>query len=142
MRTFLHPRTLDPADRLPSTWSSQNDAVRRTDEVGTTTISASYLGITGSTTLTVKEACLQSIEVSPGGQVVGPGFGTLFNARGTYVGANGQTFVDDLTDRVAWSSSDRSIVAMSNVDLLHGRATALASGKVTISHRRAMTSIA
>jgi plastocyanin len=97
--------------------------------IGTSTISATLSGITGSTVLTVTAAVLQSIAVTPGNPTVPKGLLQQFTAIGTYTDSTTQ----DLTTQVAWASATPSVATISNASGSRGVATAVATGTSTIS---------
>jgi Bacterial Ig-like domain (group 2) len=92
--------------------------------VGTSTISATFEGVSGSTLLTVTEPVLQSIAVTP----ADPSILTLstgsFTANGTY--SDGKTL--DITSQVTWNSSNAVIATIAG----SGTATTLAQGTTII----------
>jgi len=96
---------------------------------GTTTIRAVQAGVTGSTTLTVTDAILVSIAVSPDDVTIPRTSTQQFTALGTF----SDTSMVDITTQVTWTSSDTSVVAISNAQGSQGLATALAKGMVTIT---------
>ena len=93
--------------------------------VGTSTISASSNGISGSTVLTVTAAVLQSIAVAPVDPSVAKGLTVQFTATGTYSDSSTQ----DLTSQVTWVSSDTTIASITS----GGLATAASPGTSTIT---------
>jgi uncharacterized protein YjdB len=92
---------------------------------GTSTISASLDGITGSTSLTVSAAVLQSIAVTPANTSLPTGETEQFTATGTLSDKS----TEDLTSQATWASSDTTWATISNT----GLATAVSPGPVTIS---------
>jgi uncharacterized protein YjdB len=92
---------------------------------GTSTISATLGGISGSTVLTVTAATLQSIAVTPANTSLPVGETEQFTATGTL--SDGTT--ESLTSQVTWASSDTTWATISNT----GLATAVSPGPVTIS---------
>ena len=102
--------------------------------VGTTTIRATlaFGGITGATVLTVADAELAFIEVTPADPSVPLGSTQQFTAAGTYT--NG--VVLNLTNHTTWYSSDELVARISNADESKGIATTLAEGTTTISATR------
>lgn len=86
------------------------------DNLGTSTITATYTGaaasgpVSGSTVLTVANATLLSIDVTPANQSIAKGNTLQFTATGNYNNSTTQ----DLTDSVVWSSSDANVAAISN----------------------------
>ncbi len=93
------------------TWASTNAAaatigattgLATTVAVGTTTISATLGARSGSTTLTVLAALLNSIAVTPASPSVAAGLTQQFTATGTY--SDGST--QNLTTQVTWASTN------------------------------------
>ncbi|MCW8125219.1 Ig-like domain-containing protein [Microbulbifer halophilus] len=97
--------------------------------VGTTTIAASLGSISGDTTLTVTNAVLESIGVTPHNPTVAAGFDQQFTATGIFDDGTSQ----DLTTQVTWASSDEGVATISNDDDSEGLATAEAEGTTAIS---------
>ena len=97
--------------------------------VGTATISAALNGVTGSTTLAVTTATLQSIAVTPANPSVAKGTTRQFTATGTY----SDTSTQDLTTQVTWASSATTVATISNAAGTAGLATAIDVGPTTIS---------
>jgi hypothetical protein len=97
--------------------------------IGTTTIKAVQGNVTGSTTLKVTDAVLVSIAVTPATVSIPRSSTQQFTALGRF----SDTSVVDITTQVTWTSSDPSVVAISNASLSQGLATALDHGMVTIS---------
>jgi len=107
-------------------WNSSNAGVASVDSsglasaltAGTTTISATVLSMSGSTTLTatVTPPPLQSISVTPANPSVAIGQNQQFVATGLY--ADGST--QDLTSSVSWSSSQPAIAAITTAGLASG----------------------
>jgi hypothetical protein len=95
---------------------------------GSSTISASIDGVTGSTTLTVTPT-LESIAITPADSTVPKGETEQFTATGTY--ADDST--EDLTNEVTWSSGNTTTSTISNAAGSIGFAPALATGTSTIS---------
>jgi 6-phosphogluconolactonase (cycloisomerase 2 family)/uncharacterized protein YjdB len=96
---------------------------------GSVTITASSGGVSGSTGLTVTPATLVSIGVTPISTSIAAGLTTQFIATGVYTDNSTQ----NLTTSVAWTSSDPTVVAVSNAMGSNGLATALGQGSVTIT---------
>jgi uncharacterized protein YjdB len=100
---------------------------------GMTDISASFGGFTSTAaTLTVTDAVLQRITVSPGGmQTLHQGQLLQFYANGEF----SDNSVQDLTSAVTWASTQSSVVSISNttVNDSRGRATGVAQGSAQIS---------
>ncbi|GFO53370.1 hypothetical protein GMSM_03770 [Geomonas sp. Red276] len=118
-------------DTSLATWSSSNPAVATVNangvataiSAGTTTISATRSGVTGTTILTV--AAIQSISVTPATQVGIVGTTQQFRATATLT--NGAT--QDVTSQVTWSSSNPSLATVAST----GVTSALAVGPVTVT---------
>jgi plastocyanin/uncharacterized protein YjdB len=92
---------------------------------GTSVISASMNGVSGSTTLTVTAPVLQSITVNPAGMTIAAGQTQTYTATGTLT--DGST--EDLTSQVTWASSNPQFAAITPA----GVATGVAQGTSTIS---------
>ncbi len=97
--------------------------------IGSTTVSATSDGVTGDTMLTVTDATLVSIEVTPATPSVVDGFTQQFTATGTYSDNSTQ----DLTTEVTWASSDSLVATVSNAVGSNGLATAASVGGTTVS---------
>jgi trimeric autotransporter adhesin len=123
------------------TWSSSNAAVATVSNtagsrgsatalaVGTATISAASGSISGSVTLTVTPATLASITITPLNPSIARGTSRQFTATGTYSDSTTQ----NLTDSVAWYSSNTAVAAISNAAGSKGLATSAATGATTIT---------
>jgi 6-phosphogluconolactonase (cycloisomerase 2 family)/uncharacterized protein YjdB len=96
---------------------------------GSTTITATQGGVSGSTTLTVTAATLVSIAVTPANPSIAKGLTQKFTATGTYTNNSTQ----DLTSMVTWTSSNPSIASFSSTGTATGTATAVAPGSATIT---------
>ncbi len=123
------------------TWGSSDDAIATVSNAagseglasaltpGVTTIHATLAGVTGATDLTVKQAALTAIAVSPTTPSVAKGLTLPFAATGTFT--DGTTA--DITTQVTWASSDLAVAQISNAAGSEGLASALAIGSATIS---------
>lgn len=80
-------------------------------KAGSVSIKASYGGMTGSTTLTITGAQLQSITVTPSGSSIPLGAAQQFTATGTFSDGTNQT-TQDLTRFVTWSSSQIGVAVI------------------------------
>jgi hypothetical protein len=96
---------------------------------GTSTISASLSGITGSTSLTVTAPVLQSVTVTPANPSVAAGMTEQFTATGHFSDRSTQ----NLTTQVTWASATTSVATISNASGKQGLATAVAAGTSSIS---------
>jgi hypothetical protein len=123
-------------------WGSSNSAVASvSNAVGSeglatgvaagpaATITASMSGVTGSTTITVTNASLQSITVLPNGGAINPGDPLQYSATGSYSDATTQ----DITQLVLWASSAPGVATISNAAGSRGLATGVAIGTTTIT---------
>jgi len=99
---------------------------------GTTQISASSGGVTGSTMLTVTSATLTSIAIVPANPTTTTGSVVVFRATGTF--SDGSNL--DVTALVTWSSSNTVTADVSNAAGSRGQATAFAAGRTTIQAQR------
>ena len=99
------------------------------EAVGTSTISATLSGQTGSTVLTVTAATLSSIAVTPVNPSIAAGTPKQFIATGTY----SDNTTQDVTAQVTWSSAMPSVATISNASGSQGLATSAAAGSTTIS---------
>ncbi len=97
--------------------------------VGSTTVTATLAGISGKGTITISQAKLTAITVTPASADVTAGTKQPFTATGTY--DNGAT--PDVTTQVTWSSSDITVAQISNAAGSNGIATSLVAGTSTIS---------
>jgi trimeric autotransporter adhesin len=122
-------------------WASANQSVATisNDQVtrgvatslspGTTTITATLGGVTGSAVLTVGPLMLEMIMIMPTNPTIAAGGTESFMAMGMF---SDQSLVD-YTSRVTWSSSATNVVTISNDAGSQGIATAHGPGTSTIS---------
>jgi uncharacterized protein YjdB len=96
---------------------------------GIANISASFSGLSGTSYLTVTNATLMSIDVSPATPSVAAGLTLSFNATGHF--SDSSTL--DITQLVLWQSSDNGVATISNFDSTRGTITAVSQGTTTIS---------
>ncbi len=117
-----------------ATWNSSNPGVASVSAglaagltVGTTTVSAAFNSVSGSTalTVTVTPPALQSISVTPANPSVTIGQNQQFVATGQY--SDGST--QDLTSSVSWSSSQPSVAGITTAGLASG----LSGGSTSIT---------
>ncbi|HQL91531.1 MAG TPA: Ig-like domain-containing protein [Syntrophales bacterium] len=126
---------------LQATWSSSDNRVAVISNAdgdrgfatpvgfGTSEICATRDGIQGSTTLTVSNATLVSIEVTPDGKVIRSGDTLQYTATGYY--SDGMSL--DITNSAAWKSSDNKVVKVANAKKRRGLATGDDAGKATVT---------
>ncbi len=96
---------------------------------GTTTVTARFGAANGSTTLTVRNATLTSITISPAAQKIPVGFFRRYTATGNF--SDGTT--EDLTAQVSWTTNNPAIAVASNNAGQQGRVTGVTPGSITIS---------
>jgi trimeric autotransporter adhesin len=115
-----------------SVWASSNKpvatisatGVATTIAPGTTSVSASFSGLTGSAILTV-DSSLKSISVTPAAPTLQVGASQQFTATANY--SDGST--KDVTSSSVWASSNVAIITFST----YGLATRVAPGAATLS---------
>ena len=112
------------ASIAPVSGDATNPGVAATTAQGTTTITASAVGVGGSATLTVTAPALASITVSPQGATIPLGATQQFTATGVYTDGSTQ----DLTGTATWSSSATVVAAINS----SGLAAGLFQGTATI----------
>jgi hypothetical protein len=109
-----------------ATWASTNTPVATINNTGlassvaqgSATITATYLGIMGSTLLTVNPPLLLSIAVTPVDPTIPQGATLQLTATGAYTDHS----TKNITNLVAWTSSNPAVVAVNNTGLLAGNA--------------------
>ena len=119
-----------------ATWASSTPGVATLNgeiatgiAAGTTTISATFSGVTGSTPLHVTGATLTAIVVTPANPTAPVGFNVQLHATGHFSDMTTQ----DLTADVFWSSTDDLNASVSNAGGSEGLATALQAGTSTMA---------
>lgn len=128
MATYSDDSTTDVTAQ--AAWTSSDPSVASVDGggvatplgPGTTTITASWQGKTGSATLTVSNAQLASIAVQPAAPSIANGTRQQFTAIGTYDDGSKM----DITASVTWTSSDAGVSIAAS-----GLATSTALGSTT-----------
>lgn len=123
------------------TWSSSNNGIAEVSNAegsnglanpiaaGQAIITAKYMGISGSSTLTVTSAQLTSIEITPVSPQIALGTALQFTAIGTYT----DNTTHDITALVVWNSSTGSVAAISNAGNSRGLATSVGVGTTSIT---------
>ena len=126
------------------TWASSNTSFATIDNssankglaygvaAGSTNVSATLSGVSGSTALTVNTATLTSITVTPANQSIPLGYTQQYAATGTFSNPS-QTL--DLTKQVSWSSSSTATITIDQ----NGLATPVATGNATITANKGGT---
>jgi uncharacterized protein YjdB len=97
--------------------------------VGTSSVSATLSGISGSTVLTVRPSSLISIAITPADPSITKGSTQQFTATGTFSDSSTQ----NVTSQVTWASANASAATISNASGTDGVATAVATGTSAIS---------
>jgi len=100
--------------------------------IGTTMIQTIFLGVTGSTNLTVQSLTLKSITVTSTATSSPVGNTLQFQATGNFWDGSNNPSTQDLTNVAAWSTSSYSMATVSNIIGSNGLVTALNSGTVEI----------
>ena len=106
-----------------------SNGLATTSSPGSTTITATLGGTSGSTNLTVTAATLVSLGVTPANPSIAKGLKSQFTAIGTYTDNSTQS----LTAQVQWSSSDPTVATVSNALGYDGLGVGLNPGAVTIT---------
>jgi trimeric autotransporter adhesin len=98
-------------------------------KAGSAKITATYLGVSGASTVTVNPATLSSIQVTPNPEKLAVGASAQLTATGVYSDAS--TY--DLTGFATWLSSSSSVAAVSNASGSRGLVTGLAAGTTNVT---------
>jgi hypothetical protein len=96
---------------------------------GTLTLSATALGVTGTTTVTIGAGTLVSVAITPANSSVAAGSTQQFAATGTF--SDGTT--QDVTINSHWSSTVPSVATIANAPVLAGLATTFTPGTTTVA---------
>jgi hypothetical protein len=123
---FSDGATLDVTD--VAGWSPSGIGVEWL--LGPQQVQAGYLGVTGSTSVTVVEAYLSAIAITPPQPTVKIGPPLPFRAVGTYLTST-MPFEQDLTNDVTWSTSMPAVARIRNL-AGHGQAMTLSTGTTLI----------
>jgi uncharacterized protein YjdB len=119
------------------TWESSDPDIATIDAAGlamgvaagTTTITATFDLLSGSTTLTVTDAVLESIAVEPSLAIIARYTTQQFVARGTFDDAS----VYDITENVSWTSANTAVATIGDAVPYKGLAAGIAGGTTTIT---------
>lgn len=98
---------------------------------GVTTISATYMGVIGSTTLTVTEATVLQIQVTPFDPTIPAGLPQALTATAIYSDGSNR----NVTSLATWTSSAPNIAGVSDAPATKGLLTTFAAGSTTIEAR-------
>ena len=109
--------------------SPGTEGLASSQSVGNTTITATFLMVSGTTNMTVTAATLESITVEPVDPTFAEGTQLQFSAIGSF--DNGTT--QDITNQVGWTSTDTGVVSVSNAAGSDGLATGNSAGTATIT---------
>jgi len=132
--TFSDGQQLDLTSAV--TWTSSTPSVATVSNsadtagvatgvaTGSTTVSAAFAGISGTTNLTVTTATLTSIAVTPSNPSIPLGSSQLFAAQGTFT----DNSVVNITVQVSWTSSDVAVATIKS----NGLASSASTGTTTI----------
>jgi uncharacterized protein YjdB len=113
----------------PRIANMRSNGVARAKHTGSATITATWQALSGSTVLTVSNANLVSIAVTPIGASASVGSTQQFTATGTF----DDNHTQDMTLQVHWSSSSGTVATVSNTFAIRGLASALAPGTTNIN---------
>jgi uncharacterized protein YjdB len=97
-------------------------------KAGTLTLSATFSGVTGTTTVTIGTGTLVSVAITPANSSVTAGLTQQFTATGTF--SDGTT--QDVTINAHWSSTAPTVATIANAPVRAGLATTFAAGTTTI----------
>jgi hypothetical protein len=133
--TYSNGVTMDVTNQVTS-WSSTDTSIATIysnglslgANAGTTTITASFGGVTATANLTVSPATLVSISIGPNVSVA-KGTTKQFTAIGTY--SDGTT--QDITYNASWATSDANAATVGNAGVLSGLAQGLNQGTTNIT---------
>ena len=133
--TYADGSTLDLSNSV--SWTSALSSVATINATGFassaatghSTITATVVGVNGSTTLTVTPATLVSIAVSLSTPSIPLGTTVQFDALGTFTDGTTQ----NVSGSAQWTTSNSSVATVSNASGTMGLATSVASGQSTIS---------
>ncbi|MGI5862649.1 MAG: beta strand repeat-containing protein [Myxococcales bacterium] len=120
-------------------WTSSAPAIASVSETakgvvkgeapGVAMVTAELLGVTGTAEVTVTDALLTAIAVTPTTLTLAKGSTGAFLATGTYSDQSTQ----DITSLVLWSSSDETVATVSNAPTTKGQALAKNPGIATLT---------
>jgi uncharacterized protein YjdB len=99
---------------------------------GTTEISATYAGLTGTSTLLVTEAKILQIQVTPFDPTIPVGFPQALTATAIYSDGSNR----NITSLATWTSSAPFVADVSNADGSRGQAKAFRPGDAVIGAQR------
>ncbi len=118
-------------------WSSANESLATINNTGLIStlapgnvgLSLSYQGQTAAIALSISDASLAYIEISPSNPNLAAGSSEQLYATAIYTDDSHL----DVTEQATWTSSDENIASIGNTSLNQGEITTIAAGKTTIS---------
>jgi hypothetical protein len=96
---------------------------------GSTKISATFMNVTGTTTLAVTDATVTQIQITPFNPSVPVGFVRQLSATAIYSDGTNR----DITSLATWTSADATTAVVSDALATKGLATGVAGGSVTVT---------
>lgn len=132
--TFADQSTQDVSSQVA--WLSSNTAVAIVDgaglvtgvAAGSTTLSASLLGVTASTSIQVNNTSATALQVIPAVNTLALGTKNQLQAIATF--ADGST--QDVSDQVQWASSDPVVATVDSLGLVTGKGIGQATVTATL----------
>lgn len=130
-QTVTNDVTWTSSDTTVATISntSGSNGIAQSLKQGTSTITASYMGRSAMTVLTVTPATIKSLAVTPATASIANGTTQAFVATATFTDNSHQT----VTAGATWTSSDPSVATISNTSGSNGVAQSLKQGTSTIT---------
>jgi uncharacterized protein YjdB len=122
-----------------ATWTSSADAVASVSNAGgrglltgltagSATITATVMGISGTAGVTVSDAQLMQVQVTPALATLPVGLQQAYTAIGVY----GDLTTRNLTSQVVWTTGDGTVASVSNATASKGVLTSLKAGTTTV----------
>ncbi len=139
----INMMAVDGGDVSGATWTSSDPNVATVDaggaatgvKAGTTTITATLNSLTATATLTVTDAVLESIAITPAMPTLVAGLSSQLVATGTF--SDGSTM--DISSAVTWASADVKTATVSSDPGMKGVVTGVAMGMTTITATEGVT---
>ncbi len=126
--TFTDGSTLDLTSAV--SWSVEDPSIARVNQgrvegldIGSSSVVASFAEASAQASITVSDATLESLELSPESPAIAQGTSQAFTAEGFFSDGSSQ----DLTADVDWASSEPQVATIEN-----GAAQGLQAGQTTI----------
>lgn len=128
-------QTLGDPNYTYVTWSSgdtgvatvTSDGLVKAVKIGSVVITGTISGISGKTTVTITDAALKWIDVTPADPMVDSGMTQQFAATGIYTDGSTQ----DMTSTVIWNSSDATVAGIDSAGLATVTGSGLASSDIS-----------